>query len=118
MARSMKTSRNRASASLSSRSSIALDSARLLASVGLQIILISVSVSLMLCFPSTVMHLSRVPLNRKFMGYLLSSSVMVFVCMKLFLQWVGPMAVIVLPWSSRGRMSVSMPPSVMVLIAM
>ena len=34
------------------------------------------------------------------------------------LLYMGPMAVIVLPWSSSGRMSVSMPPSVMVLIAM
>lgn len=68
MARSMNTSRNLASASLSSRFSIALDSARLLARVGLQVIVIVSGVSLMLFEPSTVMHLSKLPLNRKLMG--------------------------------------------------
>lgn len=117
IARSMNTRRNLASASLSSRSSMALDSARLLARVGLQVIFILSGVSLILSVPSTVMHLSRVPLKRKLMGYLLSSRVMAFVCMKLVLQCVGPMAVMALPSSSRGMTSVSILPSVTVLMA-
>ena len=71
----------------------------------------------MLFLPSTVMHRRRFPLKRKLMGYLLSSSVIVFVCMNPVLQWLGPMAVIVLPSSSSGSTSVSMAPSVTVLMA-